>query len=750
MMQRSTTIIFVAILASFVTSLQAQTIELSNWQTYSSMRSVRAATVDAANRIWCATSGGVFVHDPAEGTTTEFRNVNALSSLDVTAIASDSETGTVYVGAFDGSLDIASADLQWRSIGDIRRATQYQRRRINDMLVHNKRLYIATDFGIVVFDVQRRLFLETVDRIGPLQEKTSVSSIAILRDSIWAATPAGVLAAPLGVQTLRQPSVWTAIDSSYGLPATGNSIIRSNGRTVFVVNNTSVLRHNGQRFETVRTASAPILALSFRDTVGFISLTSGVYSIGGVPTPAWPGELRGHISYKRTDGTHEFVGFVEGTGIVRMAADGTTAAVAINSPTISQFTHVRVDAQGNIWSASYDPISRVGRGANRFDGTTWTTYSPATSSLIASNDIYRISPLRDGRVVLGSWGRGAVVVDPSGDVQQVYDQRETALAGIATDPTYVLVADAALDSRGQLWMVNEQAGDRMLVSVGVDGTSRKYVNCTDPRGNLFRALAIDAAGNKWLAGPNGNGLLAYNERSTPDDESDDYCLGIRSSNTNLPDNIVTALELDQNGALWIGTAKGVAVISSPTIATSTTIPFVRRVSALSAVQVNDIYVDALNYKWIATTTGVYVLNEDGTEVVATIASASTPLLSDNVRSVAVDAGSGRAWFGHAEGLSSVQTQSMAPRATFDVRCYPQPFRLGSGVQLTIDGLAPDTDLRILSPDGIMITALQTRGRQALWDGTDVNGRRVQPGVYVVQVRSATTKEASVGKIVVTR
>lgn len=743
-------LLLVAMLLLHVRSAgQAPLIELSNWQTFSSMRSVRAATVDATGRIWCATAGGVFMHDPADGSTQEFRNVRALSSLDVTAITTDPATGEVYVGAFDGSLDIASADLQWRQVGDIRRATQYQRRRINDLIVNDNRLYIATDFGIVVFDIRRRLFQETVDRIGPLQEKTAVSSIAVLRDSIWATTPDGVLVAPLKVQTLRQPSVWTRIDTAYGLPTANNTLVRSNGSTVFVVNGLSVLRSNGLRFDTVRTSAAPILGLSFKDTLGYISIATGIYSLGGIPTAPWPGILRGHIAYNGPDG-YEFVGFVDGVGIMRMTQDGVITSVEINSPTISQFTHVRVDAAGNVWSASYDPISKVGLGANRYDGLTWTAYHPSTSSAITTPDIYRISPLRDGRVILGSWGRGAFEVGSNGAVTTVYNRQTSALGGIAVDSLFVLAADAVLDNKGRIWMVNEQAGDRMLVCVNPDGSSQKYVNCTDPRNNFFRPLVIDGAGNKWMAGPGGNGLLAYNERTTPDDPTDDLCLGVRSSNTNLPDNIVTSLAMDLNGALWVGTAKGVAVITSPTIATSTTIPFVRRISALSAVQVNDIYVDALNYKWIATTTGVFVLNEDGTEVLASIAATATPLLSNNVRSVAVDERSGRAWFGHSEGLSSVQTQSLAPRTEYVLQCYPQPFRLAEGGQLTIDGLAPDTDIRILSLNGTMVAALQSRGRQALWDGIDVNGRPVQPGVYVVQVRSASTKQASVGKIAVVR
>lgn len=730
--------------------LVSQALLLSDWQTFSSMNTVRGVAVDPQFRLWCATSGGVFVHDPSDGTTREFRNINALSTLDATAIAADAATGMVYVGGFDGSIDVASPDLRWRSIRDIRRATQYQRRRINDLLVHDGMLYIATDFGIVTYDVERRLFMETIDRIGPLQEKTAVSSVCILHDSLWATTEGGVVVAPLRVTTLRQPSAWRLYDTSASIATTGNRLIRTNGSSIFVVNGNAVLRYNGSRFDTARSASSPILGLSFAGSVGYLSIESGTYTLGGVPTAPWPAPLLGHTSYQTATGEWELAGFVYGVGLARMDAKGQTQIVTVNSPTIAQFNHIRIDVAGNLWAASYNPLSKLGQGATMYDGATWRSFSSATTPSIASNNIYRISTLPDGRIIVGSWGRGAFAVTSDGDVPTTYDQRTTQLRGIEADSSFVLVGDVALDRTGTLWMVNEQAGDRMLVSVGKDGTSHRYQNCTDVRSNYFRPIAIDAAGNKWLGGPGGEGLLVYNERSTPDDVSDDLCNVVRASATNLPDNIVTSLAMDNNGALWIGTAKGIGVITTPTTVSRTAIPFVRRVSSLSAVQVNDVFVDALNYKWIATSAGVYVLNEDGTEVLATISASNSPLLSDNVRSIAVDDRTGRAWFGHLEGLSSVQTQSLAPRPTFALSCYPQPYRPSSGEPLVIDGLAPDADIRILTPAGAMVNAVQSRGRQALWDGLDTEGRTVPPGVYIVHVRSASSKEASVGKIVVTR
>ncbi len=218
----------------------------------------------------------------------------------------------------------------------------------------------------------------------------------------------------------------------------------------------------------------------------------------------------------------------------------------------------------------------------------------------------------------------------------------------------------------------------------------------------------------------------------------------------MPDNVVNILRIDKNGALWIGTPKGVAVISSPSQLSNTVVPFVRRVSFLTTAVVNDIYVDALNYKWIATTTGVFVLNEDGTQVLLSLSKANAPLLDDNIRCVAVDDANGLAYLGTSFGCTVASTSSIKPVLTYDLSVRPQPFSPQTDNEVTIDGLAADSDIRIMTTSGILVMAFQSRGRQAVWDGTDTQGRPVPPGVYLIHATSATAGTSAIVKCMVRR
>ena len=712
----------------------------------SSLNTARDASIDTQGDLWVATTGGVFSVDKATDVITEYRNINALQSLDATSIHCGSN-GEVFVGGGDGALDILDANGTWVNITDIKRANEYPKRAVRDLLLYNDVLYIATDFGVVTFKASTRLFIETIDRIGTFQEKTRVNGVAIRHDSIWVATDSGVAVAPLNVSTLRLPSVWTVLDTASGVGKETASFIASSDNDLAIAIDKRVLKWNGVRFESIIEQPEVINGLTITSTRVIASTGAGVFDINGVIFVPWAAPLNGHLSYA-ADGNLNIIGFVRDRA-VQMWNGTELTPVNLNSPITNQFARCAVDTKGGLWVATDVDPPRTGSGVMYYDGNTWTNYNVQSTPDMTTNACYRVSALSNGNVVVGTFGDGALVFTPSNDGFGItrYDETNSVLQGVSNSPDFVLVADAALDRYGATWYLNEQAVNQILVQQNTDGGMNAFPNCKDPQSNIFRCLAIDGSNTKWFGSFWGNGVIAYNDRNTSS-TSDDVCNRVLISNSQLPDNVVSVLRMDKTGALWIGTAKGVAVIASPSSVSNSSVPYVRRISVLAAPVVNDIYVDALNYKWIATTGGVFVLNEDGTEVIATITRSNAPLLDDNVRCVAVDELTGRAYFGTTFGCTSVQTSSIRPSETFSLSVRPQPFSPQSGEQVIIDGLAEDADVRIVTTGGIMVQAIQARGRQAIWDGKDTMGRYAPTGVYVVIARSSTTKESAITKIVV--
>ncbi|MBU3698392.1 MAG: hypothetical protein FGM33_00050 [Candidatus Kapabacteria bacterium] len=748
-----TVLIAALVLLTPTGQLTAQEIRLSDWTTLSSLYTVNSIDVDASGRCWAATTGGVVSYDAASGSIKEFRNVNALQTLDCSAIFCDLSRSEVYVGQQDGALDIYRAEGTWTNIRDIRRATKYPRRAIIDFVKRGDSLLIATEFGIVIWDTRREVFITTIDRIGTLEENTAVRAMTLFADSIWVATDSGLAVAPLNVPTLRLPAAWRVLRSAEFFDATEILSCRTNATGLAVATRRGLFVNTGAGFTKVLTSAQDITSLGSVGDVWEIATASEIKTATGqTKRPQVSSPIRFVTSRSVNGSPLRFIA-VDGQGF-GSSQDGEKVTMApIRTPSSNQFADLSVDSRGNLWVATDDNPGRGfgGQGVSWFDGNEWRTINTSNQPELLSNNCYRVSSVSDGTTWVGTWGRGAIQCTPSdtGVAVRRYDFQNSSLSGVAGDSTYVLVSGAEIDRFGRTWLLNEQGANQLLaVRDGSDWSSR--ANCTNPRENIVRHMAIDLGGTVWLGGHQGLGLIAYNDRNTSA-SADDICNKLTSGNSQLPDNSISALAVDLNGALWIGTSKGLAVITATGSVSNTTIPFVRRVSSLSsATVVTDIHVDALNYKWIASTSGVFVLDPTGTQVVASVTSSTSPLLSDNVRCITVDETSGRAYFGTSSGCSVARTSSMRPLPDFALQCYPQPFSVSGDRQMVIDGLAPDSDVKIMSVSGAMVAALQLRGRQAIWDGTDVGGNPAPPGIYIVSASSASAGTAAVTKFAVTR
>ncbi len=135
-------------------------------------------------------------------------------------------------------------------------------------------------------------------------------------------------------------------------------------------------------------------------------------------------------------------------------------------------------------------------------------------------------------------------------------------------------------------------------------------------------------------------MYYLNERNTPDNEADDLW-GFLSSSNGLNSDDVNALAVDTRGELWIGTTKGMNVLSNTASPTS----LITSVFALRQQSITSIAVDPLNNKWVGTYQGLFVMSPDGSYLLAQYDSQNSPLPSDNITSIAIDSKTGLVYVG---------------------------------------------------------------------------------------------------------
>jgi ligand-binding sensor domain-containing protein len=782
---RSTVLTLFAVL--FLGVLSDAAAQDARWQAYPSFRNVQALGV-SGDALWAGTEGGVFRYAPASGEIERFTPVQGLSSVDAQAIAYDAARDAVWIGYTDGvidRLDVATGEVT--SFFDIAQADRFNTRSINRIEVAADSLLIATGFGVVVFDAARNEVSDTYERFGTLPAGTSVEDVltAPLPDGtpgLWVGTRAGVAYAPLDTPNFREPSAWTvdpeAPTDVLSLAFFDDTIFAGVERVDDEEGDVRArdaggawdrLRYSNWSVPDLLVGDGALIAVSsFKLTVRTLAGTAEDYDAAGRSIfksgafgpegNVWVGdELGGLIAFPDFNTVEE--GDVEPEQIIR--PDG---------PLSNTILSLDVAEDGAVWVGFEASSPRI-NGFARFDGTTWTNFSAADGTLPAWSAVSTTHVDDRGNVWLGtgdtSRGTGVFQYTAEGEIIQYTPESSSLLPSDPRDPNYVVTAGLTTDDAGRLWVTNRFAATPLHVRTpegewqGIDRPSGV------PSTVSYDRVFIDSFGQKWITGYQDDGFLVLDTGADPLDASDDRAVftrrvGSSAEGTGLPNAEVNAIVEDRSGRMWLGTERGLATIFSPGSAFAgnidSQITWARVPDGtdyfLRDLRIFDIAVDPADRKWLASSSGVWLIDAEGTEVIANFTTENSPLPSDVVVAVAVDEQSGTVHFATSGGLYSYRGDAVAPsRAAEDLFVYPNPVRGNGGAlpEIAIEGLVDDADVRVLTVDGQLVASFQTRGGSVRWDGRDQRtGEFVPSGVYIVAAAGQDGEGTAYGKVAVIR
>jgi hypothetical protein len=275
-------------------------------------------------------------------------------------------------------------------------------------------------------------------------------------------------------------------------------------------------------------------------------------------------------------------------------------------------------------------------------------------------------------------------------------------------------------------------------------------------------MAIDYNNNIWMA-INQVGLVGYNPGSSITDPSDDKRILLLEGETNgnLPSKEVTAIAVDFDNEIWIGTDNGFVVLynsenafdapAGSISAQRIKLEFEGNVEfVLGNTSVTDIEVDGGNRKWFGTNgAGVVLLSADGLEIVKQFTTQNSPIISDNVIDIEIDQKTGEVFIVTDKGLVSYRGDaSFEDPDVSDVQIFPNPARPEFDGPITIQGIRFDSDVRITDVAGNLVFKTTSNGGTATWDGRTLLGENVVTGVYLIWVAPNNSKGRFVGKVVI--
>ncbi len=717
----------------FAPSLLAQ---VGVWKNYTDMKNVRKIYVQG-DAIYAGTEGGIFIFYPERKEFEKILKVDGLFDVDVRALTVTSD-GKVFSGFSNGVVDILElSKLSYRVIHifDIMNSAETDKT-INFLKAYGDTLFIGTNFGLLSFRISRLEFIDTYRRIYPDVERVKVFDIDVENDTIYIATSEGIALGYRFSPILVSPTGWKTYKISGGF----NSVKFWNGK-VYAGNQNGFFSLDGNNF--IKVSSIPvnliykagdsILISTGREIFSFKNnqiqriLTSN-YSITDISI--WQGRV---IMGVLSNG----IGIFENDALKFYYPDG---------PNGNQFSNMAVDRKGNLWIAS---SKYLGKGFYRYtpgaygEEGKWKNFSKAQFQRM-SNDCYKVK-VGEKYTWIGTWGGGLIRVDEN-DSLKIFSVNE-GIKGVIEDTNFVVVTDVA-EEGDLVWILNyKPRNSNIIYLLRGDSIIYSFTNGYNPANILNIQLEIDDKGRKWIVSEHGY-IFVFDNNGTIYDKSDDRWIAISKSEglNGRP----TVIRFDNRGDIWVGTDYGLNIIINPDEPLRS--GSIRSVFVLRDFYINDIAVDGANNKWVATKNGVWVLSPDGTNVLAQYDSKNSPILSDDVKSIAIDLNSGTVYFGTDKGLTSLKTTFAKPVENFSsLKIYPNPFRPKIDFNVEIDGLVANSTIKIFTIAGDLVKTISTPGgRIALWDGKDEKGQYVSTGIYLVVAYSEDGTKVGVGKLAVLR
>ncbi len=732
---------------------------LNKWINYTDLKNVVSISYDrSAPYAYCATTGGLYVVDLSQRTVVKkYTNIDGLLNNNLTSVYVDT-LDRLWIGAADGSIVIHEfSNGKFRYIYDIKNSSE-NNKSINDFVQYGGSMFIATGYGIQKISVANLNFLDApYYTLGIYTTKSKVVTLSIKNDTLYAGTAVGIAYARITNNNLNNPASWENYSSSpFGLNIKSSEV---GGTKVFFCSETGMgYFENGGWVPNPNPATTGKNVIDIRrggnNLYYIVNNTIYVSSVDNLNTGSIYGPSDSYLSLG-VDNAGGLLAGVNEKGLMVQSGSSQFEYIFPDCPNRNSFDNLSIDGNGILWAAG----GQTDAGFYKFDGLKWEAFTTQTRPEIGTSNWFRRIVAGENKVWALSFGGGATLID--GNTIKNYNTSNSVLPG-SDDPNFCVPFGGAFDNFGYFWMsffkTNNATG---LYKHVMDSVFFPYPNPSIINNTNFGQVAIDNYNTKWIesiAFP--GGLYFFNDNGTDTLYYDDV-YGVYYAN-DFEGNTVTGVIVDKNNEVWVSTNNGVFIIRNPLaaiqnpnqkppaeklgiISGNLKVPFTENCRCIST--------DVLNQKWIGTeNNGVFHLSSDGSTLIETFNVTNSPLLSNQINSIAVSNQDGRAYFGTLNGLSSVQTDAIVPLKEFDkIVCSPNPFVLPSRVNLKIDGLIENTSVKILSISGDVMAEFDSPGgRIASWDGKDKKGKYVPSGIYLVVGFDKDGKKVGKGKLAVVK
>ena len=714
--------------------------------------------------------GALFSVDKRDGSISRWGKKEGMHGETISRIAYIESQDAVLVIYTDNLIDIISPRGEIEEIADLYQSTTTIK--IQALCVHNQTAYIGTEFGIITLNLKKHEVADTY-YIGPEASSIPVNELAVVGDTLFAISGTDLYKGKLKDQLINYKN-WEIEPT--GLTAPQWMVVYQ--KHLWILDRSKIHERQNGKWLPHLTSYVFSKIMSNADKLLLVPGEKHVYeyrdnnvdTIYPSPAAAAVYDTKAHLYWVAAE--QKGVVEVNGTSMTEQnhyIPDGPIRNEAYHLQFAGEKLFV---CPGGRW-ASENRIDAT--FAYYKDGQWGYETAKNTEKLlgVAPTDLVAVAvdPDDDTHFFMSTYSRGVLEYRNN----KIYKQYTEGTPGcsltslIEGNPKYVRTEGAAIDNN-YLWTL--QTESRPYTINVMDRNTNQWagynISSNGQRITLItpKGIWIDKRDShyKWFINQRSPvGIILLYDNGTPMKGNDDRVIfrnELQDQNGKVFSfNRLNDMAQDKNGDFWVGFNEGVFIIPAESDFFSSNA--CKRVIIprndgtgladylLGTENVTAIAVDGGNRKWLGTeNSGVYLVSEDGMRTIHHFTVENSPLLSNNITSIAIHPTSGEVFIGTSAGIVSFRSDAAEPFETFNnIEAYPNPIRPNYDGVVTITGLMDQSDVNIIDQAGQLVCKTKSNGGIAIWDLRNANGKRVTSGIYTALCNAPDGKHG-IAKILV--
>lgn len=753
-----------------VLCLTATAQQLGTWRMYLSYQIATQSAV-SGSIIYSLMNGNLLSYDTEDGEVRTYDLLNELSDVNIAYIAYSKAAGKLLIVYSNSNIDLLDGDGNVQNLSALKDKSILGKE-ISYVSISGSMAYLVTGFGFVEVDMKEGVFRNTY-KLGK-----ALQCIAASDDEVFYATSDGVFQCPKS-SNMQLEKNWTKRTTWYSV----TNMCYYQGKVMAMTNATLYAMDPASTTNTAYDkGSYTYLKVSgdrlFWGNKNQLLMTSSLSdSPTIIPTPAkWSDVSYVGGTYWMSEQENGLRGYkINDSDIVP-----TGEVIQPSSPIHDLGYNLNWIGDRLLVAGGINTVSGFSNPATAmyYENGEWTNFKemdiPAeypklkiinTTDLVQdpTDDTHHFASLY--RAGLCEYRNGKFVKNYNHDNSPL----RSVMPGLSQYYNYVTCSALSFDEEGNLWMASTLK-DTALHVLKPDGKWFSLYYEEIDGVSLIDKILHHSSGIKLISSRriDFRGVFCLDtkgtERTTDDKKVLHQTIINQDGTYYTPDQFFCLCE-DLDGIVWVGTSSGLFAIEDVSKVFDKDFRFTQVKinrndgSGLADYLLNDvsigcISIDAANRKWIGTqNNGALLISADGQEMLYHFTTENSPLLSDNVQSIAVHPGTGEVVFGTDKGLCSFIGDATAPEEELvksNVTVFPNPITPDYTGPVAIRGLVNNTEIKILSTGGQLVWNGVSAGGTCLWNGCANNGKHVASGIYHVVANTPEGNKAIVTRIVVVR